>query len=87
LHVGYNKIYIPGCEGQDFVAMGVLAASGATNSISLTGFRGTVHRYIPYSRLLKVEPGEAFYLKLDDAAGSNGLLSAVEVAYRDIFWG
>jgi hypothetical protein len=87
LKVGYNKVYIPDCEGEDFIAMGVLAASGAANTISLTGFRGTVHRYIPYSKLLKIDPGDAFYLKLDDAAGSNKKLSAVELAYRDIFWG
>ena len=87
LKVGYNRIYIPGCEGQDFVCIGVLATSGATNSISLSAFRGTVHRYIPYPRLLKIDPGDAFYLKLDDASGSNKKLSAIELAYRDIFWG
>jgi len=87
LKVGYNKVYIPDCEGEDFIAMGVLAASGAANTISLTGFRGTVHRYIPYSKLLKIDPGDAFYLKLDDVVGSNKKLSAVELAYRDIFWG
>ena len=86
LKVGYNRIYIPGCEGQEFVTMGVLAASGASNTISLSAFRGTVHRYIPYSKLLKIDPGDAFYLKLDDAAGSNKKISAVELAYRDIFW-
>lgn len=85
LKVGYNKIYIPGCEGKDFVLMGVGTDAGA--SISLSGFRGTVHRYIPYSRLLKIDPGDAFYLKLDDAAGSNKKLAAIELAYRDIFWG
>lgn len=85
LKVGYNKIYIPGCEGKDFVLMGVGTDAGA--SISLSGFRGTVHRYIPYSRLLKIDPGDAFYLKLDDASGSNKKLSAIELAYRDIFWG
>jgi hypothetical protein len=87
LKVGYNKVYIPDCEGEDFMAIGVLAASGAANTISLTGFRGTVHRYIPYSRLLKIDPGDAFYLKLDDLAGSNKKISVVELAYRDIFWG
>ena len=85
LKVGYNKIYIPGCEGKDFMAVGVRAEFGATNTVSLTGFRGAVHRYIPYSRLLKIDPGDAFYLKLD-VAGSNKKLSAVELAYRDIFW-
>jgi len=86
LKIGYNKIYIPDCEGNDFVAVGVRTEFGATNTVSLTGFRGTVHRYIPYSRLLKIDPGDAFYLKLDDAAGSNKKISAVELAYRDIFW-
>jgi len=81
---GYNKIDIPGAEGKDFVAIGLVTASGG--AISLTGFKGTVHRYLPYSKLLKIDPGESFYLKLDDAAGSNGLLSAVELLYNDIFW-
>jgi len=68
------------------MAVGVRAEFGATNTVSLTGFRGAVHRYIPYSRLLKIDPGDAFYLKLDDASGSNKKLSAIELAYRDIFW-
>ncbi len=83
---GYNKIYIPDVEGEDFVAIGIKAAAGATNSISLTGFKGTVHRYVPYSANMFVEPDDGFYVKLDDGASSNKKLSAVELLYRNIFW-
>lgn len=82
LRVGYNKIYIPDAQGADFIGIGLVAAAGG--SVSVSKFKGTVNRYMPYSIMYKTTPGDSFILKLD--AGGNEKLSKIELRYNDVFW-
>lgn len=82
LVVGLNKIYIPDLEGVGFVAIGVKA--GASDSVALTGMKGSVKRYVAPSKIPAAEFDEDFKIRVESTSGT--MLKFLQVAYNDRFW-
>jgi hypothetical protein len=82
LVVGQNIIPIPSLQGEGHVAIGIKAA--ASGSVSLTGLKGTVKRYIAPQKIPAAESGEEFKIRVEKTAGT--YLKFLEVCYNDRYW-
>lgn len=82
LVVGTNLIYIPDLAGEGHVAIGIKAA--ASGSVSLTGIKGMVKRYVAPSAIPWADPGESFKVRVESTAGTQ--LSFVQVKYNDRYF-
>ena len=79
LQLGHNKVFIPGYVGETDLYFGIVC--GASDSISISSLKGSVHRYIAESQIPKEDPGDTFVMRVD-GAGCFGMLVAT---YRDLF--
>lgn len=82
LVVGTNIIYIPDLAGQGHVAMGIQAA--ASGSVSLSGVKGTVKRYVAPSNIPWADPEENFKIRMESTAGTQ--LTFLQVVYNDRYY-
>jgi hypothetical protein len=82
LVVGANVISIPDLQGAGHVAIGIKAA--ASGSVSLTGLKGIVKRYIAPQKIPSADPTEEFKIRVEKTAGS--YLNFLQVAYNDRYW-
>jgi hypothetical protein len=78
LVVGKNTIYVPDLEGEGHIAIGIKA--GAAGSISLTGIKGTVKRYVAPSEIPSADPNEDFKIRIE---ATSGLLKNARAEYND----
>lgn len=83
LEEGHNQIWIPECEGEDFVAFGLTTGSGA--SCTMASAYAEVKRYIAPDEMPVLEVNEDFTISVNDEDGSNHLLSALQAVYRDAY--
>lgn len=81
LKVGLNKVWIPKCEGEDFVAFGITTGSSA--SCTIKEVTAEVKRYISPDEMPTIEVDEDFSITVD--ATGNKTLSALHATYRDGF--
>ena len=81
LHVGYNKIYIPGYAGTGNLYFGIIC--GASDSISLSALTGMVNRYIAKSSMPLIDIDEAVWMQV---YGSGATFDQLYLSYRDLFW-
>ena len=78
---GLNKIWIPECEGEDFVSFGLTTGSSA--SCIIKEVTAEVKRYISPDEMPIIEVDEDFSITVD--ATGNEQLSALHATYRDGF--
>lgn len=83
LKLGTNKIYLPACEGEGFMAFGIMTDS--SSSCTIDRIYAEVTRYIAPESVPIAEVGEAFTVTLSDSESSNHMLSALQLVYRDLF--
>jgi len=79
---GRNKIYAPDLVGEGHVALGIKA--GASGSISLSGIRGTVKRYVAASRVPYANPGEDFRIRVE--ASNVAQLKLLQLYYNHRYY-
>lgn len=60
LVLGYNKIYIPYCQGHSNLFMGITTDGAST--ITMSTITGMVKRYIAPSSMFLLDPGMSFYI-------------------------
>jgi hypothetical protein len=82
LVVGKNLIYIPDLAGEGFVTIGLKAAAGG--SVSLTGLKATVKRYVAPSQLPWSDPGEEFKIRIECTVGV--LIDSLQAKYNDRYF-
>lgn len=82
LVVGANVIPIPDLQGEGHVAIGIKAA--ASGSVSLTGLKGSVKRYIAPQKIPWADPTEEFKIRVESTAGT--YLAFLQVCYNDRYW-
>ncbi len=82
LVVGDNIIYIPDIEGEGHIAVGIKAA--AAGSVSLTGIKGTVKRYVAPSAIPWAEPGEVCAIAI--AKSNSGQLESILATMNDRYY-
>jgi hypothetical protein len=82
LVIGSNAILLPDMAGSGHVAIGIRAAS--SGSVSLSGLKGTVKRYVAQSTLPEADPREDFKIRIEKTAGT--YLKFLEVCYNDRYW-
>lgn len=78
--VGRNTIPIPDCEGEDFLAFG-LVGSG-----TISYLKASVKRYLAENTLPEIDINDSFTIEVSDGEYSNHLLSGLQALYRDKFW-
>ena len=83
LKIGTNEVYIPDCEGEDFVAFGIV--TDGSSSCTISSVKAQVNRYIAQSSIPMVETGEDFDIVVSDGTYSNHMLSGFALSYRDLF--
>jgi hypothetical protein len=80
--VGLNTIYIPNLAGQGHVAIGIQAAE--SGSVSLSGLKGVVKRYVAPYLIPWADPGESFKIRVESTAGTQ--LAFLQLAYNDRYY-
>lgn len=80
---GVNKIYIPDCDGEDFVAFGLTTDS--TSSCTVENALAEVRRYISPDEFPVLPINESFGYSITDEEHSNHILEALHFVYRDVF--
>jgi hypothetical protein len=83
LKVGLNKVWIPECDGQGFVAFGIQTDENASCTVS--SIYGEVNRYVAIDAIPMVDPAEDFTIKIMCGEFSVHKLSKLQIAYRSAF--
>jgi hypothetical protein len=84
LVVGQNTVYVPDMAGNDLVMIGVRAAPGLSNSLTLSSISGQVKRYVAPSKIPWADPGEDFKIRVESTAGTRAKF--LQAAHNDRFW-
>jgi hypothetical protein len=82
LVIGMNTIYIPDLAGLGYVAIGLKAA--ASGSVSLSGLRGAVKRYVAPRLVPTAEQAEEFKIRIESTAGPQ--LATLCAEYNDRYF-
>jgi hypothetical protein len=80
--VGFNRIEVPGLEGEGHVALGLKAGNSCTVDISELTAR--VKRYLATKMLPWLDPGESGKIRVECTAGNK--LKFLEVDFNDRYW-
>jgi hypothetical protein len=83
LKAGVNKIYVPECEGEDFISVGI--TTGASSSCTISEILAQVPRYISPDEFPIIEMNDTFSYTISDGEFSNHTLEALHFVYRDVF--
>lgn len=83
LNPGLNKIYVPKCEGEDFVALGIQTDGSAAGTLSR--LYAKVPRYIAEENLPTIEEGEEAALTISTEEHSYPKLSRLQAIFRSLY--
>lgn len=85
IELGYNKIYLPDCQGKGTMFIGVTTDDSST--ITLESFNAEVMRDVSREEMPSIDPGESGTFTIDENDWSSGAVNRMEVHYRDVFSG
>ena len=80
--IGFNRIEIPGLEGEGHVALGLKAGNSCT--VVLSELTAKVKRYLATKMLPWLDPGESGKIRVECTAGNK--LKFLEVDFNDRYW-